>query len=647
MSGQNQQQLTATSPTQNTATPPTRPELLAWLLRTTRPVLAPLAASTVCRIGDLLTGVGLYALGAYAVVATAPATATARASGTPTPSLWLVVAAMAGLSLLKAILRYGEHFLGHLVAFKALELLRGEIFRALIPRAPKVMATARSGDLLTCATKDVDRIEVVFAHTVAPLVSALVVPTAVLVTVGWATSWTIAGAALPWLLVALLVAPLVGWRNALVSSRSTTAARAALTSHVTDTIQGMSEVVGYGRTAERLAETTALDDAVATAFRPSATSASLRRGVTALMVLAGPVALLAVGGPQVAAGQVRLGALAAAIAAVVRLTECVRGVEEFSSYLNHSFAAAERVYAVVHGPVEVADGSMELRPRSGVPTAGEARAAASARTATSRAAIPEPAQTIAAHRFGPEFSWQDVTYTYPDARTPALRGASLTAPAGQWTSLVGVSGSGKTTLAQLALRFDDPTTGTIRVDGHDLRQFTADSLRRAVQLVPQRAHLLRASIADNLRLAAPAASDAALEAACRTACIHADISAMASGYNTTVGEHGGALSGGQRQRLALARALLAEPIALVLDEFTSHLDPDLEAQLRENLRAWAASRGATVVEITHRLRWIECADHVVVLDGGAVLQAGAPAVLLAVEGPLRCLAAREGLPVGF
>ncbi|SPT53599.1 Probable ABC transporter ATP-binding protein HI_0664 [Actinomyces bovis] len=596
--------------------PPPRRELLTWLLRTSRPVLAPLAASTICRIGDLLTGVVLYALGAYAVVATA----TGVAAGSPTPSPWRVVAVMAGLSLLKAILRYGEHFLGHLVAFKALELLRGEIFRALIPRAPKVMATSRSGDLLTCATKDVDRIEVVFAHTFAPLVSALVVPTTVLAVIGWATSWAVAGVALPFLLAALLMAPLLGWRNALASSRGTTLARAALTSHVTDTIQGMNEVVGYGRTAERLAETAGLDRNIAIALRPATISASLRRGVTALMVLAGPVAMLAVGGPQVATGNVELASLAAAIAAVVRLTECVRGVEEFSSYLNHSFAAAERVYAVVHGPVEVADGNVELRPRD----TGDA----------------------SARPLGPELNWQEITYTYPGSIKPVLRGVSLTAGAGQWTSLVGVSGSGKTTLAQLALRFDDPTTGTICVDGYDLRQLTGDSLRREVQMVPQRAHLFRASITGNLRLAAPGASDAEIQEACRIACIHEDITAMPSGYATAVGEHGRSLSGGQRQRLALARALLAEPSALVLDEFTSHLDPHLEARLRENLRTWAAARGATVVEITHRLQWIESADHVVVLDGGTVVQDGDPAALLAIEGPLQRLALREGLAPG-
>ena len=228
---------------------PSRLVLVAWLLRVTRPVLKPLLGSTLCRIIDLLLGVGLFALGAHAVVATG----SALASGAPVPSPWPVVGAMAAMSLAKAALRYGEQFMGHFVAFKALELLRGEIFRALIPRSPRVSATSRSGDLLARATKDVDRIEVFFAHTFAPTVSAVIVPTAVLVAIGVRVSWTLAAVALPFLLGALAIAPLLGRRRGLTSARRTATARAALTQHLTDSVQGLSEIVGYGRTAERLA----------------------------------------------------------------------------------------------------------------------------------------------------------------------------------------------------------------------------------------------------------------------------------------------------------------------------------------------------------------------------------------------------------
>ena len=583
------------------AAAPGRGRLVAWLLSVTRPVLAPLLGSTACRIADLLAGVALFALGAHAVVVTA----VAAAEDAPIPSPWGVLAIMAGLSALKAALRYAEQFLGHVVAFKALELLRAEIFRALIPRAPRVMATSRSGDLLARATKDVDRIEVFFAHTFAPAVSAVVVPAAVLAVVGLQTSWEVAGAGAGALLAAIVLMPAAGWRRSLLAARRTAAARSVLTQHVTDSVQGMSEVVGYGRSDERLEQMRRLDDAVAAASRPAAIWAGIRRGGVQMLILAAPIAMIAVGAPRAASGTMDVAVVAASAAAALRLAETVRGVEELAVALNASFASAERVYEVVHAPIELPDGQRRIPPA--------------------------PAHEIV---------WEGVSYSYPGSPSRALDGVSARARAGQWTCLVGVSGSGKTTLARLALRCDDPQGGRVLIDGADLRELRADCLRREAALVAQHAHLFRATVADNVRLARPEASRAEVEEACRAAGVHEEVLAMAQGYDTMLGERGATVSGGQRQRLALARALLARPGVLVLDEFTSHLDPELAERVRASVRQWM--RGGTVIEVTHRLGGVSRADHVVVLDGGRAVQEGDPTALLAVEGPLRRLAARQG-----
>ena len=203
---------------------------------------------------------------------------------------------------------------------------------------------------------------------------------------------------------------------------------------------------------------------------------------------------------------------------------------------------------------------------------------------------------------------------------------------------MGASGSGKSTLAQLAVRFDEPTSGRILIDGQDVADLRALSLYQEIGMVDQRVHLMRATIADNVRLAAPSASEAQVLRACRAACIDEDIEALEDGYDTLVGERGQSLSGGQRQRLALARALLARPGVLILDEFTSHLDPDLDERVRIGVRTYLPQ--ATIIEITHRLQWSEQADHVVVMDAGTVVQAGPPAKLLSEPGPLRTLTAR-------
>jgi len=571
-----------------------------WLLQVTRPVLSPLLGSTLCRITDVLSGVALFSLGAYAVAQTGLAMAT----GAPAPAIWPILAVMAGLSLLKAALRYAEQFLGHLVAFKALELLRGQIFRSLIPRSPRVSATSRSGDLLSRATKDVDRIEVFFAHTFAPAVSAAITPIVVLTVIGLKVSWPVALAALPFAVLQLLIVPRLGFTASLDASRSASAARADLTQHVTDTVQGMSEVVGYGRSQERLDEMARIDAEIAGAARPTGQWASVRRGINQLASLTAPIVVIMVGAmlPATSSGA-GIPLLAAAAAAVLRMTETVRGVEELAGALNASFASAERVWEVVNAPVEVHDGDQEL-------TGGISH----------------------------EVLWQGVTYSYPSTAAQAVRGVSVRARAGKWTCIVGASGSGKSTLAQLAVRFDEPDSGRILIDGQDVADLSAISLYQEIGMVDQRVHLMRATIADNVRLTAPSASDAQVVRACRAACIDEDIEALEDGYDTLVGERGQSLSGGQRQRLALARALLARPGVLILDEFTSHLDPDLDERVRIGVRTYLPQ--ATIIEITHRLQWSEQADHVVVMDAGTVVQAGPPAKLLAEPGPLRTLTAR-------
>ena len=579
---------------------PSRATLVRWLLQVTRPVLSPLLGSTLCRITDMLSGVALFSLGAYAVAQTGLAMAT----GAPAPAIWPILAVMAGLSLLKAALRYAEQFLGHLVAFKALELLRGQIFRSLIPRSPRVSATSRSGDLLSRATKDVDRIEVFFAHTFAPAVSAAVAPIVVLTVIGLKVSWPVALAALPFAVLQLLIVPRLGFTASLDASRSASATRADLTQHVTDTVQGMSEVVGYGRSQERLDEMARIDAEIAGAARPTGQWASVRRGINQLASLTAPIVVIMLGAmlPATNSGA-GIPLLAAAAAAVLRMTETVRGVEELAGALNASFASAERVWEVVNAPVEVHDGDQEL-------TGGISH----------------------------EVLWQDVTYSYPSTAAQAVRGVSVRARAGKWTCIVGASGSGKSTLAQLAVRFDEPDSGRILIDGQDVAALSAISLYQEIGMVDQRVHLMRATIADNVRLAAPSASDAQVVRACRAACIDEDIEALEDGYDTLVGERGQSLSGGQRQRLALARALLARPGVLILDEFTSHLDPDLDERVRIGVRTYLPQ--ATIIEITHRLQWSEQADHVVVMDAGTVVQAGPPAKLLAEPGPLRTLTAR-------
>jgi ABC-type multidrug transport system fused ATPase/permease subunit len=230
----------------------------------------------------------------------------------------------------------------------------------------------------------------------------------------------------------------------------------------------------------------------------------------------------------------------------------------------------------------------------------------------------------------PEVRFEAVTYRYPTRVQPALEAVSFRVPAGGSVALVGASGAGKSTAASLLLRFMDPSEGCITVDGRRLTELSPATWRASLAWVPQHPHLFSGSVADNIRLARPGASDDAVVQAARSANAAQFIEGLPEGYETPVGEAGTRLSGGQRQRLAIARAFLRGAPLLVLDEATSYQDETSEAAIAEALAR--LSMGRTVLVIAHRLRLAERADEVVVLEAGRVVESGAPADLLAREG---------------
>ncbi|QDV06221.1 Multidrug resistance ABC transporter ATP-binding and permease protein [Planctomycetes bacterium Poly30] len=222
-------------------------------------------------------------------------------------------------------------------------------------------------------------------------------------------------------------------------------------------------------------------------------------------------------------------------------------------------------------------------------------------------------------------SIDSVVFEYEEGAR-ALDGVSIEVEPGSMIALVGPSGSGKSTLLSLLLRFYDPTSGEVRVDGRELRTIRIEDLRRAMGLVPQEVFLFSGTVADNLRLGRPDASDSEVEDALKAAGALDFVRALAEGIETEVGERGMRLSGGQRQRLAIARAFLEDPTILLLDEATSSLDPDSEALVQEALQR--LFDGRTTIVIAHRLATARRADRIYVLDGGAVTASGTHSELI-------------------
>ena len=237
--------------------------------------------------------------------------------------------------------------------------------------------------------------------------------------------------------------------------------------------------------------------------------------------------------------------------------------------------------------------------------------------------------------------FDNVTFSYPGVRRPALDGVTIDVAAGQMAALVGPSGAGKTTLTHLVPRFADPQHGRVLIDGHDLRSLTLESVGRQVGVVFQDTFLFHASLADNLRYARPDATDDDLVTAAKAAYLHDFAAALPEGYDTVVGERGHRLSGGEKQRVAIARAILKDPRILILDEATSHLDTVSEQLIQAALQPLL--RGRTSLVIAHRLSTVLSADVILVLDHGRLAEHGTHTELLARGGLYATLYERQFL----
>jgi ATP-binding cassette subfamily C protein CydCD len=553
---------------------------LVGIIRPWRRRFAVVVGSGIGRVAAFI-GVGI--LGALAVAAVK--------AGAPFAYLLILLSLAAPLA---GLLHWLESWLAHDIAYRLLAEMRIDLYKKLDALAPAYLLRRRSGDLIALASQDIETIEYFFAHTVAPALVALLVPTAVLATLA-VVAWPIALALLPFVLFAGLGPVLMRRRIDRLGGEARDAL-GLLGAYVTETIQGLSDLVAFQAVGRRRnGFMGAVRDYQATRLRLLGDLASQTAQLEVATGLGG-LAVAIVGAWLVHDDQLAATTLPLLILLSVSSFLPISEIAQVSRQLADTIASTRRLYAVHHETPAVADGIE--RP-------------------------PAPAG-------GSAIDFAGVGFAYPGIRRSALAGISLDIPAGATVAIVGPSGAGKTTLANLLLRFWDPSSGHILIDGVDLRDFELDHLRRRISLVSQDTYLFNDTLRANVALARPDAGEAAVQRALDQAALADFVASLPEGLDTRVGERGVQLSGGQRQRVAIARAFLKNAPTLILDEATSHLDAVSEALVRGALDALMRDR--TTIVIAHRLSTVRHADLLVVLEGGRLAEIGTHVELVARNG---------------
>jgi ABC-type multidrug transport system fused ATPase/permease subunit len=491
-----------------------------------------------------------------------------------------IAAIYLGLALVGALASFGDEYVATWVGERFLLDLRADLYRHVQSLSPDQLAHRRVGDLLARLTGDVQAIERFLLGALGEGIGALVriaLFTGALVLLSWRLA-----------LAALIVAPLfyVAARRfgRLVrhAAREKRRRSGSLTAVAEESLNAAPLVQTLNRQDAEVTrfkrENAAIMDAELAATRIS----GLFGPVVGLIELLGGLLVIGLGVWALESGELTLGGLLVFITYLTQLYSPIRSLGQLSNDLFAAAAGAERVLDLLNEAPAVTD-APHARP------------------------LPEPARG--------RLELRDVTYTHPTGDRCAVREVSLVVVPGEIVALVGPSGAGKSTLARLLVRFADPQAGEIRLDGHDLRDVTLESLRRQVGLLLQDTYLLDVTAREAIGQGRDGAGDDEIEAAARAAGIHEVLTGLPDGYDTRLGPGGSRLSGGERRRLAIARAFVRDTPVLILDEPTTGLDAASRDALLDPLKRLV--RGRTTLLISHDAAVVDWADRVVELrDGG-------------------------------
>ena len=547
----------------------------------------PLAALGTS-IATVLLGAALLGTSGYLI---------SRAAERP-PILALAVAMVLvrAFSVGRAIMRYLERLASHELALGALARLRAGFVARLIPLVPAGLPRLRAADLMSRFTADVDQLQELFLRGLLPPIAAVVV--ICLAGLAAALMLPVAGLVLVLVLIAFaIVVPVLTGAVARAAGKRQARARAELSSRVVDVLEGAPDIVAWGLRDAHIAGVTDANDTLMKLGRRDAYAGGIAAGLGGLGAQLAALTVLVVAVPAVQDGRLDGVVLAALVLMTLAVFEVLVPLPVAAQNLTACGQAAVRLEECVDRPVPIVDPAMPVAPGAG--------------------------RTLAL---------RDASVRFDTDEPPALQHIDLVLEWGRAVAIVGPSGSGKTTLCEVLARLRDLDSGQALLDGIALERLRQSDVRRAVTLVPQDAYLFPTSIAANLRIARPDATDDQLGIALARAGLGEWVGELPDGLETNVGQDGALLSGGQRQRLTLARGLLAPGGLLILDEPTSHLDAESEAAFLDDAHRAGVTDRTGLCVVTHRLAGMERFDEIVVIEAGRVRERGTHRELLAADG---------------
>src|SRR5438270_8319458 len=511
---------------------------------------------------------------------------------------WVVGAFLAS-AVVYAVASYAQTYLVGWVGQRALQDLRLRLFSHLQRLSIGFYSRNRAGVIISRLTNDVEALDQLVEDGMATLFQSglMLIGVVVILVIMDAHLALLTFLALPVLAIGALV-----FRIASADAyRLTREKIATITGYLQETLSGIRVVRAFGQEPRHIARFRELNDENRAANMTTVNlNAAYFPGVELLSSLV-TVEILVIGGIEAITGHTSTGVVFAFIAALNNFFDPIQQLSQLYTTYQSGMAALDKIFELLDERPELVDapGATELQSIRG-----------------------ELRFEHASFRYGSADDGEGAPW--------ALRDVELVIPAGQTVALVGATGAGESTFAKLVARFDDPVEGRVLVDGHDLREVSAHSLRSRMGIVPQEGFLFSGTVRENIAFGRRSASDEEIVAAARAVGAEKFIRALEHGYDTQVGERGAQLSAGQRQLLAFARALVADPRILVLDEATSNVDVHTESLIEQGLRRLLAGR--TAIVIAHRLSTIQRASRIVVLEHGGLVEQGSHEELLERQG---------------